>query len=128
MTPRPAHRVADGWAYGFPELDKEQGKTIAGAKRVANPGCWPQGPIATLRPLIAAGLLPAGYPVTMSGISGYSGGGKSMIEDYVAKGADAPDLPLWADQHKHVPELKKYAGLSHDPLMQPVVSLPRRAW
>lgn len=118
-----AHRVADGWAYGFPELDKEQGKTIAGAKRVANPGCWPQGPIATLRPLIAAGLLPAGYPVTMSGISGYSGGGKSMIEDYVAKGADAPEyLPYGLTlQHKHVPELKKYAGLSHDPLMQPVV-------
>ncbi len=118
-----AHRVAEGWAYGFPELDKEQGGRIAGATRVANPGCWPQGPIATLRPLIAAGLLPADYPVTMNGISGYSGGGKSMIEDYVAKGEDAPEyLPYGLTlQHKHVPELKKYAGLSHDPLMQPVV-------
>ncbi len=118
-----AHRVADGWAYGFAEMDKAQAKTIGTAKRVANPGCWPQGPIATLRPLIAAGLLPADYPVTMSGISGYTGGGKSMIEDYVGKGEDAPEFMLYGLtlQHKHVPELKKYAGLSHDPLMQPAV-------
>jgi len=118
-----AHRVAEGWAYGFAEMDRAQGKAIAQAKRVANPGCWPQGPIATLRPLIAAGLLPADYPVTMSGISGYTGGGRSMIEDYVAKGEDAPEyLPYGLTfQHKHVPELKKYSGLSRDPLMQPVV-------
>ena len=118
-----AHRVAEGWAYGFPEMDKEQGKAIAQAKRVANPGCWPQGPIAVLRPLIAAGLLPADYPVTINGISGYSGGGRSMIKDYQAKGEDAPQYMPYALtlQHKHVPELKKYAGLSRDPLMQPVV-------
>ena len=118
-----AHRVAEGWTYGFAEMDKAQGTAIASAKRVANPGCWPQGPIAMLRPLIAAGLLPADYPVTMSGISGYTGGGRSMIEDYVAKGEDAPEyLPYGLTfQHKHVPELKKYSGLTHDPLMQPVV-------
>ncbi|MEQ1942542.1 N-acetyl-gamma-glutamyl-phosphate reductase [Mesorhizobium sp. VNQ89] len=118
-----AHRVADGWTYGFAEMDRAQSKKIADAKLVANPGCWPQGPIATLRPLIEAGLLPADFPVTMHGISGYSGGGRQMVEDYEAKGDDAPEyLPYGLTfQHKHVPELKLYAGLSRDPLMQPVV-------
>ena len=96
---------------------------IAAAKRVCNPGCWPQGPIATLRPLIAAGLLPADYPVTVNGISGYSGGGRPMIEEYEAKGEDAPEfLPYGLTlKHKHVPELRRYAGLSRDPIMQPAV-------
>jgi N-acetyl-gamma-glutamyl-phosphate reductase len=118
-----AHRTAEGWAYGFAELDREQAKVIAAAQFVANPGCWPQGPIATLRPLIKAGLIPADLPVTMNGISGYSGGGRQMVEDYEAKGEDAPEfLPYGLTfQHKHVPELKRYAGLSRDPLMQPVV-------
>ncbi|HHZ09192.1 MAG TPA: N-acetyl-gamma-glutamyl-phosphate reductase [Rhizobiales bacterium] len=118
-----AHRTADGWVYGFAEMDRAQAAAIATAKTVANPGCWPQGPIATLRPLIAAGLLPADFPVTMNGISGYSGGGRQMIEDYEAKGEDAPEyLPYGLTlKHKHVPELKKYAGLARDPLMQPVV-------
>ena len=118
-----AHRVADGWTYGFAEMDSAQAARIAASKRVANPGCWPQGPIATLRPLIAAGLLPADYPVTMSGISGYSGGGRTMIEDYEAKGEAAPEFFPYALtlKHKHVPELKHYAGLKLDPLMQPAV-------
>lgn len=118
-----AHRVAEGWTYGFAEMDRDQASAIAAAKRVANPGCWPQGPIATLRPLIAAGLLPAEFPVTMNGISGYSGGGRTMIEDYEAKGEDAPEFFPYAltFKHKHVPELKAYAGLTCDPLMQPVV-------
>ncbi|MEW9805375.1 N-acetyl-gamma-glutamyl-phosphate reductase [Mesorhizobium sp. ZMM04-5] len=118
-----AHRVAAGWAYGFPEMDREQAKTIAAAKLVANPGCWPQGPIATLRPLVKAGLVPAGFPITMNGISGYSGGGRQMVEDYEAKGDGAPDyLPYGLTfQHKHVPEFRLYAGLSRDPMMQPVV-------
>jgi N-acetyl-gamma-glutamyl-phosphate reductase len=118
-----AHRVADGWTYGFPEMDREQAKKIAEAKFVANPGCWPQGPIATLRPLVTAGIIPAGFPITMNGISGYSGGGRQMVEDYEAKGDDAPEfLPYGLTfQHKHVPEFRVYAGLSRDPLMQPVV-------
>jgi len=118
-----AHRVAEGWVYGFAEMDGAQAGAIRAAKRVANPGCWPQGPIATLRPLITAGLLPADLPVTMNGISGYSGGGRTMIEDYEAKGESAPEFFPYGltFQHKHVPELKKYAGLSRDPLMQPVV-------
>ncbi|MDX8446655.1 N-acetyl-gamma-glutamyl-phosphate reductase [Mesorhizobium captivum] len=118
-----AHRVAEGWEYGFAEMDKDQAKKIASAKRIANPGCWPQGPIATLRPLVSAGLLPADFPVTVNGISGYSGGGRPMIEDYVGKGEDAPEfLPYGLTlQHKHVPELRTYAKLSHDPIMQPAV-------
>ncbi|MBX3575562.1 MAG: N-acetyl-gamma-glutamyl-phosphate reductase [Rhizobiaceae bacterium] len=118
-----AHRVADGWAYGFAEMDKAQGKAIAASRRVANPGCWPQGPIATLRPLVTAGLLPADYPVTFNGISGYSGGGRQMMEDYVAKGEDAPEFLIYGLtlQHKHLPELKTYAKLARDPLMQPAV-------
>jgi N-acetyl-gamma-glutamyl-phosphate reductase len=118
-----AHRVAEGWDYGFAEIDKNQPAKIAAAKRVANPGCWPQGPIATLRPLVAAGLLPADYPVTVNGITGYSGGGRTMIEDYEAKGESASEfLPYGLTlQHKHVPEIKAYAGLSRDPIMQPAV-------
>jgi N-acetyl-gamma-glutamyl-phosphate reductase len=118
-----AHRVADGWAYGFAEMDKAQARKISAARFVANPGCWPQGPIAMLRPLVSAGLIPADFPVTMNGISGYSGGGRSMVEDYEARGEDAPEyLPYGLTfQHKHVPELRRYAGLSHDPMMQPVV-------
>jgi N-acetyl-gamma-glutamyl-phosphate reductase len=118
-----AHRVAEGWEYGFAEMDKDQPQRIASAKRVANPGCWPQGPIATLRPLVAAGLLPADYPVTINGVTGYSGGGRPMIEEYAAKGQDAPDFfPYGLTlHHKHVPELKEYAKLSHDPIMQPAV-------
>lgn len=118
-----AHRVAEGWEYGFAEMDKGQAKKIAGAKRVANPGCWPQGPIATLRPLLTAGLLPPDFPITVNGISGYSGGGRPMIEEYVAKGEDASEfLPYGLTlQHKHVPELRTYAKLSHDPIMQPAV-------
>lgn len=118
-----AHRTAEGWVYGFAEMDRAQAAAIAAAKTVANPGCWPQGPIATLRPLIAAGLLPTDFPISMNGISGYSGGGRQMIEDYEAKGEDAAEyLPYGLTlKHKHVPELKKYAGLARDPLMQPVV-------
>ena len=118
-----AHRIADGWTYGFPEMDAAQMKAIAVSKRVANPGCWPQGPIAGLRPLISAGLLPADLPVSVSGISGYSGGGRQMIEDYEAQGEESPEfLPYGLMlKHKHVPELRAYAKLAHDPIMQPAV-------
>ncbi len=118
-----AHRVAEGWTYGFAEMDKAQPAAIASARRVANPGCWPRGPIATLRPLVEAGLLPADYPVTINGVTGYSGGGRPMIEDYVAKGEDAPEFfPYGLTlHHKHVPEIKAYGRLSHDPIMQPAV-------
>jgi len=118
-----AHRVAEGWTYGFPEMDKAQMEFIAASKRVANPGCWPQGPIAGLRPLVTAGLLPADFPITISGISGYSGGGRQMIEDYEAQGENAPGfLPYGLMlKHKHIPELRAYAKLANDPIMQPAV-------
>jgi N-acetyl-gamma-glutamyl-phosphate reductase len=118
-----AHRVAAGWAYGFAEIDKGQADLISNSKRIANPGCWPQGPIAMLRPLVKAGILPADFPITMSGISGYSGGGRQMIEDYEAKGENAVEyFPYGLNlKHKHVGELKANALLSNDPLMQPVV-------
>lgn len=118
-----AHRVADGWAYGFAEMDRAQGGVIASAKRVANPGCWPQGPIAMLRPLIASGLVPADYPLSVNGISGYSGGGRSMIEAYEAEGEKAaPFMPYALGlNHKHVPELTAYATLARAPLFQPAV-------
>ena len=118
-----AHRVAEGWAYGFAELSKTQGAAIAEARFVANPGCWPQGAIATLRPLVEGGLLPADFPVTVNGISGYSGGGRQMIEDYEAKGEDATEFMLYGltFKHKHLPEMKTYAKLSRDPLFVPAV-------
>jgi N-acetyl-gamma-glutamyl-phosphate reductase len=118
-----AFRTAEGWAYGFAEMDKSQGAAIANAKRVANPGCWPQGAIATLRPLVEGGLIPADFPVTINGITGYSGGGRSMIEDYEAKGESANEFQLYGlgFKHKHLPELQKFARLLHTPLFQPAV-------
>lgn len=118
-----AHRVTDGWAYGFAEMSDAQSAVIADAKRVANPGCWPQGAIATLRPLVEAGIVSADYPVTVNGISGYSGGGRTMIEDYVAKGDEANAFMPYGlmFKHKHLPELKAYARLAAEPLFQPAV-------
>ena len=118
-----AHRVAEGWAYGFAEMDKAQWAKIASAMRVGNPGCWPQGPIATLRPLIEAGLIPADYPVVVNGISGYTGGGKSMIADYEGAGENANEFMPYglSFKHKHLPELKTYAKLDSLPLFTPVV-------
>ncbi|MFZ2101025.1 MAG: N-acetyl-gamma-glutamyl-phosphate reductase [Oricola sp.] len=118
-----AFRTADGWTYGMAELDADQAARIAAARLVANPGCWPQGPIATLRPLVAAGLIPADFPITFTGITGYSGGGKAMIADYEAMGEAAPEyLPYGLTlSHKHLPELKRHALLTRDPLMVPVV-------
>lgn len=118
-----AHRVAEGWAYGFAEMSPDQAETISRSTRVANPGCWPQGAIATLRPLVEAGIVPADHPITVNGISGYSGGGRSMIEDYVAKGEDANEFMPYGltFKHKHLPEMQVYSKLSRAPLFQPAV-------
>jgi len=118
-----AFRTNPQWAYGFPELSADQAKKIAAARFVANPGCYPQGLIACVRPLIDHGLLKPDYPVTYNAVSGYSGGGRKMIEDYEAKGASAiPYLPYGLTfQHKHLPEMKQYAGLSRPPVFQPAV-------
>ena len=119
-----AHRVADGWTYGFPELEPGHRERLANSRYVANPGCWPTGFLALVRPLVLAGLLPADWPVTVSGASGYSGGGKAMIADY-EDAATAPSafrpygLTL---AHKHVPEMTRYSGLAHPPLFAPAVA------
>lgn len=117
-----AHRVAPGWVYGFAELDSGQAARIAKAKHVANPGCYPTGAIALLRPLADAGLLPADFPVTVNAVSGYSGGGKSMIESYeVSKTAPAFELYALGLEHKHIPELMAYARLERRPIFVPSV-------
>ncbi len=118
-----AFRVTPGWVYGFAEMSRQQGERIAEANRVTNPGCYPQGLIALLRPLVDAGLMAADYPVTYTAISGYSGGGRKMIEDYEAKGTDAtPFLPYGLTlAHKHVPEMTLYARLTREPLFQPSI-------
>jgi N-acetyl-gamma-glutamyl-phosphate reductase len=116
-----AHRVASGWAYGFAELAPDQAKKIATARAVANPGCYPTGAIALIRPLIDAGLMAKDHPVTVNAVSGYSGGGKSMIEAYEA--GRAPDFELYGLglEHKHVPELMAYTGLTRRPIFVPSV-------
>ena len=116
-----AHRVAPDWTYGFPELDAGQGERIRGARRVANPGCYATGAVALLRPLVACGLLPADHPVTINAVSGYSGGGKSMIEAHEAGTAPAFALYGLALEHKHLPEIERYAGLTRRPIFVPSV-------
>ncbi|NJS35698.1 MAG: N-acetyl-gamma-glutamyl-phosphate reductase [Brachymonas sp.] len=117
-----AHRIAPGWVYGFPEISAEQTAAVKNADFVANPGCYPTGGIALLRPLIDAGLLPANYPVVMQGFSGYSGGGRQMIEAYeIAKNAPPLEVYGLGLQHKHVPELQKYSGLTRRPIFIPTV-------
>ena len=118
-----AYRVDPKWAYGFAELDSKQRSRIAKAKFVSNPGCYPQGLIASIKPLLDKGLMPANYPVTYNAISGYTGGGRKMVEDYVAKGASAsPYMPYGLTfNHKHLPEMKYYTGLKRDVIFQPAV-------
>jgi N-acetyl-gamma-glutamyl-phosphate reductase len=116
-----AHRVAEGWIYGFPELTSGQAAAIAVAKRVANPGCYATGAIALLRPLVEAGLVPADHPLTINAVSGYSGGGKSMIEAHEGGVAPAFELYGLGGDHKHLPEMVAHAGLTRRPLFVPSV-------
>ena len=116
-----AHRVAEGWTFGFPELSKDQRAAVQQAERVANPGCYATGAIALLRPLVDAGLLPQDHPVSINAVSGYSGGGKSMIEAHEAGGAPAFELYGLGLQHKHIPELQEYGRLTRRPIFVPSV-------
>ena len=116
-----AHRTAPGWTYGFAELAPDQADHIVASARVANPGCYPTGAIALLRPLVDAGLLPADYPVTVNAVSGYSGGGKAMIEAHERIGGPAFELYALGQDHKHVPELQTYARLARRPVFVPSV-------
>jgi len=116
-----AFRVHPDWTYGFAELLPAQAGRIAAARRVANPGCYPTGAIGLLRPLVDAGLIPADLPVTINAISGYSGGGRAMIEAHEREGGPAFELYALTLEHKHVPETQLYGGLSRRPIFVPSV-------
>jgi N-acetyl-gamma-glutamyl-phosphate reductase len=116
-----AHRVHPGWTYGFAEMEPGQAARIAAAGRVANPGCYPTGAIALLRPLVDAGLVPPDHPVAINAVSGYSGGGKSMIAAHEAEGGPAFELYALGLEHKHLPETQLYSGLTRRPIFVPSV-------
>ncbi len=116
-----AHRVADGWTYGFPELAKDQRQKLLASNRISNPGCYPTGAIALLRPLIDAGLVRADSTPAVFGVSGYTGGGKELIAVHEQPGVEPFGIYGLELTHKHVPEMKKYSGLTHAPLFVPSV-------
>lgn len=122
-----AHRTADGWTYGFPELEPGQAALIAESTRVTNPGCYPTGFLALVRPLVRAGLVPHDYPLSVNAVSGYSGGGRSLIAQF--ENPDDPNATSTAFRtyalnlaHKHVPEMQKHARLEHPPIFAPAVA------
>ncbi|WP_372422867.1 N-acetyl-gamma-glutamyl-phosphate reductase [Salinarimonas chemoclinalis] len=116
-----AFRVDPAWTYGFAEMAPGQAAAIASARRVSNPGCYPTGAIALLRPLVEAGLVPRDFPVTINAVSGYSGGGRQMIEAWEAGAAPAFELYGLTLEHKHVPEVQGYSGLARRPIFVPSV-------
>jgi N-acetyl-gamma-glutamyl-phosphate reductase len=137
-----AHRVAPGWVFGFPEFEPGNDQAIFEAKRVTNPGCWSTGFLALVRPLVRSGLIGADAPLSAHGISGYSGGGKAMIDEF-----EKPDSPAYVETvarayamqlaHKHIPEMTARAGLSHPPVFSPyvgrfyrgmIVEVPLQLW
>ena len=116
-----AHRCNDAWVYGFPELSAGQREAVRNADRVANPGCYATGAIAILRPLVDAGLLPKDFAVSLPSVSGYSGGGRSMIEAYEAGTAPLHEAYALGLAHKHIPEIQRYTGLARRPIFIPAV-------
>lgn len=120
-----AHRVSEGWTYGLPELRAGQRDAIRASHRVAVTGCHAAGFILAVAPLVSAGLLPPDYPVTCHSLTGYSGGGKTMIADYQAalenRALDAARLYALGMAHKHLPEMRAYTGLAHPPVFSPIV-------
>ncbi len=116
-----AFRVAGDWTYGFPELTPDQADKIRAARKVSNPGCYPTGAVSLLRPLVDAGLVPADYPITINAVSGYSGGGKSMIESFEQGTAPAFELYGLGFEHKHLPETQLYSNLVRRPIFVPSV-------
>ena len=120
-----AHRTNDDWVYGFPEFSKEQREAVRTGKRIANPGCHATGFISVTAPLVRMGILPKDYPVTCYSLTGYSGGGKKMIQDYETEGRSellsAPGIYGLNLKHKHIPEMQKMTGLSYPPVFMPVV-------
>lgn len=120
-----AHRTNDDWVYGYPELSKEQREAIRNGKRIANPGCHATGFISTTAPLVRMGILPKDYPVTCYSLTGYSGGGKKMIQEYEETGRpevlSSPGIYGLTLKHKHIPEMQKMTGLTYAPVFMPVV-------
>src|SRR3984885_11004352 len=121
-----AHRTERGWTYGFPEMSKEQRAAVANSRRVANPGCYPTGFIGLVRPLVEAGLVPKTWPVSVNAVSGYSGGGRSMIAEFEDEAAPNHSSEVFRTygltlQHKHVGEMQVHAHLSHAPIFAPSV-------
>jgi len=136
-----AHRVAEDWTYGMPEYEAGQADRIAAAKRVTNPGCYALSAISVLHPLVAGGIVPAGHPITINAISGYSGGGRQMIEDFENDGGAYEKTPFRVYglglAHKHLPEITRWGGLEHAPLFVPsvghfrqgmIVQVPFQLW
>ena len=137
-----AHRTDPAWAYGFAELGPDQRANIKAATRVSNPGCYATGFLALVRPLVRGGIIPPDFPVTANAVSGYSGGGKAMIEEFEKK-----DSPAYVETvvrtyalalaHKHVPEMQVHSGLKHPPVFAPnvgrfyrgmIVEVPLQLW
>ncbi|HSZ53886.1 MAG TPA: N-acetyl-gamma-glutamyl-phosphate reductase [Caulobacteraceae bacterium] len=121
-----AHRTAPGWTYGFPELEPGRDREIAQALRVSNPGCWATGFLALVRPLVRAGVVPADWPLSVHGVSGYSGGGRSMIAEFEDRTSSAFTSTAYRAyalglNHKHLPEMRAHAGLSQPPVFCPAV-------
>src|SRR5579864_3944319 len=121
-----AHRVAEGWTYGFPELESNRREELRKSTQVSNPGCYPTGFLALMRPLLRAGVVPSDFPITCNAVSGYSGGGREMIAEF--ENRDAPNftrevLRIYGLQlkHKHVPEMHVHSGLVHPPIFAPAV-------
>jgi len=117
-----AFRVDDTWTYGFPELSREQKVSLSKSKRISNPGCYPTGFIGLTRPLVDAGIIPVGTPLTVNAVSGYTGGGKQLMKIF-----EGDDHEPWSGygfglKHKHIPEMSKYSGLGKDPLFQPQIA------
>jgi len=117
-----AHRIHPEWVYGLPEISPAQAAAIAVAPRVSVPGCYPTGPILFLRPLVAAGIIPADFPISVNAVSGYTGGGKAMIAEYEARRGNDFELYGLGFEHKHVPELQHYSGLTRRPIFIPSVA------
>ena len=117
-----AFRVASDWTYGFPELAPDQAGKIRASRKVSNPGCYPTGAIALLRPLVDGNLVPADYPVVVNAVSGYSGGGKSMIASFEDGSAPAFELYGLGFEHKHLAEMQLYSRLTHRPIFVPSVA------
>ncbi len=121
-----AHRTAEGWVYGLPEIERKAAAAIAHSKRVANPGCHASGFVALVRPLVEAGLLDVDQQLFCHSLTGYSGGGKGMIADYAAPNPayplKSPRIYALGQSHKHLPEMKKYSGMGTQPHFSPIVA------